>query len=122
MTLGGLRAWDDWGAEQVQLDQLQLAIIGNWAREVRWIAEVRVFGSRARDGAGPSSDVDIAITLEGEDADTAFVFGEQKWERELGERLGLRVDIEPWPPAHLRRHDAKMEEVLREAILIWSRQ
>ncbi|WP_429912351.1 nucleotidyltransferase family protein [Glycocaulis sp.] len=53
------------------------------------IIRVRVFGSHARDEAGPDSDVDLLVEF----AQTPSLLGMIGLERSLGEQLGCTVDL-----------------------------
>lgn len=76
-------------------DQIQQ--INAWARERREITAVRLYGSRARGTSHEHSDVDLAISLEGDESETLSIVIQQfeKWAGVLSERLGLRAHIEP---------------------------
>ena len=53
------------------------------------IIRVRVFGSHARDEAGPDSDVDLLVEF----AETPSLLSMIGLERSLGEKLGCQVDL-----------------------------
>jgi uncharacterized protein len=57
--------------------------------EEQGIVRVRVFGSHARDEAGPDSDVDLLVEF-GETPSLLQMIG---IEQALGKTLGLRVDL-----------------------------
>ncbi|MEY4555453.1 MAG: hypothetical protein RL093_572 [Pseudomonadota bacterium] len=83
-------------------------------RELKpWLAEqgiinVRLFGSYARDEAGPDSDVDLIVELS-----KPLGFRFFGVERELGERLGVSVEMGTEDSMHrLVRQSATREAVL----------
>jgi predicted nucleotidyltransferase len=49
----------------------QQAIVA-WAQRTRCITEVRIFGSRVKGCARPDSDVDLAVTIVGDETGDAF--------------------------------------------------
>ncbi len=53
------------------------------------VAELAVFGSRARTDATPQSDLDLLVTFD----PTASLFDLVGMERDLTERLGVEVDV-----------------------------
>ncbi len=53
------------------------------------ISRVRVFGSHARDEAGPDSDIDLLVEF----AQTPSLLSMIGLERSLGEKLGCAVDL-----------------------------
>lgn len=53
------------------------------------IIRVRVFGSHARDEAGPDSDIDLLVEF----AETLSLLRMIGLERSLGEKLGCTVDL-----------------------------
>jgi predicted nucleotidyltransferase len=58
-------------------------------REKYHVAELAVFGSRARTDATPRSDLDLLVTFDR----TASLFDLIGMERDLTERLGVEVDV-----------------------------
>ena len=58
-----------------------------WLEE-QGVVNVRLFGSYARDEAGPDSDVDLLV-----DVAKPLGFGFFAIEEKLGERLGARVEL-----------------------------
>ncbi len=57
-------------------------------RDAYGVQRVRLFGSHARDEAGPDSDVDLIVDLT---EPLGFAFFDM--EAEIGQALGLRVDL-----------------------------
>lgn len=53
------------------------------------VVDLAVFGSRARTDAGPGSDLDLLVTFD----DDASLFDLVGLEQDLGERLGVEVDV-----------------------------
>lgn len=58
--------------------------------EQQGLVNVRLFGSYARDEAGPDSDVDLLVDVS-RPLDSSW--GRYDVEEALGERLGLRIEI-----------------------------
>lgn len=106
----------------MQLSLEQVAIIQAWAAEHPCILEVFLFGSRARDEAGPDSDIDIAFTLDLRDAEPPlmgrcyglYVARGHAWRDELIAKLGRHVSLEPlnddehWLPDTVRREGVRL--------------
>ena len=81
--------------------------IREWAERTPWVEEVWLFGSRARGGAKPDSDIDLALTL-GRVGAPRTLLGNyyalcERWTEELTEVLqqqahvALLNDPEPSP-------------------------
>lgn len=68
---------------------IKLRELKPWLEE-QGIVNVRLFGSYARDEAGPDSDVDLLV-------DESKRLGWEFWdiEENLGQRLGVKVDLCP---------------------------
>lgn len=78
--------------------------------EDQGIVNVRLFGSYARDEAGPDSDVDLLV----DETRTLSYFDLFDVKDELGRRLGLGVDVCPEPGLNRYiRHRA-----LRDAVAV----
>jgi predicted nucleotidyltransferase len=58
-------------------------------RERYHVAELAVFGSRARTDATPRSDLDLLVTFDS----SASLFDLVRMERDLSERLGVEFDV-----------------------------
>lgn len=71
-------------------------------------SNVRVFGSTARDEAGPESDIDLLVTLE---ASRSLLDQIALWQ-DLEDLLGRKVDV----VTESALHHAIREQVLREAV------
>lgn len=66
------------------------------------IAEVWLFGSRARGEQRPDSDLDLAIVVSAPDEDevTEWAFNAQRWRRRLSAALPwVAVDLQHWSPS-----------------------
>nr|WMC97374.1 nucleotidyltransferase domain-containing protein [Aminobacter aminovorans] len=77
----------------------QREIIG-WASAIPEILAVRLYGSRARGTSHQQSDVDLAITLAGDESEqlqTVVVYF-RAWTEELSTRLSIRAHLEPYLP------------------------
>ena len=74
------------------------------------VAQLSVFGSVARNEAGPKSDVDILVEFSPEAH--VGLFGFVRLQRRLGEILGARVDLAT--PGALKRQ--LREQVLKERV------
>ena len=72
---------------QIELDR---ARIGTFCRK-HLIRKLSLFGSVLRDDFGPDSDVDVLVEFEPEARVGLITFG--RIERELGELLGRKVDL-----------------------------
>ena len=70
----------------MQLTDKQVEIIQEWAATTRYVREVRLFGSRAKGSPKPTSDIDLAITVDGNTAGTIlgnwYVEG-KRWQPQL---------------------------------------
>ena len=65
------------------------------------VTRLRLFGSTARDEAGPDSDLDLLVDFESMPGLRLFTI-----ERELSEKLGVNVGLSPserWRPTFARR-------------------
>ena len=67
-------------------------MIRDWANDERAIEMVRLYGSRAKGCARPSSDVDLAITT----SFGSYVALADKWAQELSHRLGLKAHVKQY--------------------------
>jgi predicted nucleotidyltransferase len=79
-----------------------------WLEE-QGIVNVRLFGSYARDEAGPDSDVDLLVEMS-----KPLGFDFFGVERRLGERLGLKVEM----GTERSMHRLVQQTALRDAIAI----
>src|SRR6476659_2603908 len=80
----------------MDLTEQQVRALNEWADKVRYVREVRLFGSRAKGGALADSDVDLALTLGGDDPGTIlgnYFALSQKWQDELTSLLGLKAHV-----------------------------
>jgi predicted nucleotidyltransferase len=80
----------------MDLTDHQRWIIREWALRTPHILEVRLFGSRAKSTAKPDSDIDLAITVDGDSPGTVlgnyFALGE-RWQEQLTELLEAKVHV-----------------------------
>jgi predicted nucleotidyltransferase len=80
----------------MDLTEHQQWIVGEWGLRTPHIVEVRLFGSRAKGTAKPDSDIDLAITVDGDSPGTVlgnyFAFGEH-WQGQLTELLEAKVHV-----------------------------
>jgi predicted nucleotidyltransferase len=80
----------------MDLTEHQQWIIREWALRTPYIQEVRLFGSRAEGSARPDSDIDLAITVGGDNPRTVlghyFALSE-RWQNELTELLEAKAHI-----------------------------
>ena len=71
-------------------------IIKEWALRTPHVQEVRLFGSRAKGTAKPDSDIDLAMTVDGDSPGTVlgnyFALGE-RWQEQLAELLEAKVHV-----------------------------
>jgi predicted nucleotidyltransferase len=74
----------------------QAQAIRRWGATTQYVSEVRLFGSQATGEAKEGSDIDIAITIGGDDPGTVrgtyFALG-KRWEDELAIILGSKVHV-----------------------------
>ena len=92
------REWFGLG-EGINLTDDQLAAVLAWAERTPCILEVRLYGSFFKGTARPDSDLDLAVTVAGGNADdrfAAFFVGRQDWGPELAHATGLKPHIEPY--------------------------
>lgn len=74
-----------------------VASLREWATGKRLISHVYIFGSRVKGTFKPDSDIDIAIKIQFEDADTAFahwVASSNIWQTELSAIIAFPVDLQ----------------------------
>lgn len=92
--------------------QTALAILREHRTELRayHVKSLAVFGSVARDEAGPGSDVDILVEFD----QPVGLFTHMALQERLCEILGCRVDLAT-PPA---LHEAMCDEILNEAVSV----
>jgi predicted nucleotidyltransferase len=80
----------------MDLTEQQVRAIRQWAMQARHVREVRLFGSRAKGGARPNADVDLALTVGGDNPGTIlgiyYALG-QRWQDELTSVLGLKAHV-----------------------------
>ena len=87
----------------MDISETWLREIRQWAARTDSVREVWLFGSRAKGGSRPESDVDLAIVLmpPSKRTDWAlasyFEFGDD-WQRELSAALGQHVSLEALLP------------------------
>ena len=98
----------------MDLSQSQISAIKEWALSTPEIAEVKLFGSRARGDAKPYSDVDLAIVIFGTEGDQRgeYAFERANWEAQLSLKLWLRADIELYIDESISRSCDERSEVL----------
>lgn len=75
-----------------------LPIVRRWAEKEPLVLEVHLFGSFARDEAGPESDVDLAVITAAEGVIApfgTFSNNRDRWTADLSADLGRTVQIEP---------------------------
>ena len=81
----------------MQLTDKQVEIIQEWAATTRYVREVRLFGSRAKGSPKPTSDIDLAITVDGKTAGTIlgnwYVEG-KRWQPQLTTLLGSKAYLD----------------------------
>ena len=83
----------------------QLRAIPQWAKTTQYVAEVRLFGSKAS-----GNDIDLAITIGAENPGTVrgiYIARSQRWQKELTELLGAKV--------HISLYDDPNSDVMRQA-------
>lgn len=105
----------------MDLSPAQVSAIEDWARETSDIVEVRLFGSRAKGGAGPDSDVDLAVTILGREGETPYgiwAFDHSEWEADLERATGLKFEIKMYDRDSTPRVFNACEE---HGILLYSR-
>jgi predicted nucleotidyltransferase len=81
----------------VMLTEEQRMLISNWAQLQHSLSEVQLYGSRHKGTAHPQSDVDLAVSIGGDDEGerlAEYIEHRDEWERELSGSLGLPVHIE----------------------------
>jgi hypothetical protein len=83
----------------MDLTDEQVRAIQFWAESMSYVEEVRLFGKRAKlakGGAPADSDVDLALTLGGDDPGTIlgnYFALDETWQRELTGKLGLQAHV-----------------------------
>src|SRR5262245_20784147 len=80
----------------MNLTELQQWIIKEWALRTPHVQEVGLLGSRAKGTAKPDSDIDLAMTVDGDSPGTVlgnyFALGE-RWQEQLAELLEAKVHV-----------------------------
>jgi predicted nucleotidyltransferase len=81
----------------MQLTNKQVEIIQEWAATTRLRPRGRLFGSRAKGSPKPTSDIDLAITVDGNTAGTIlgnwYVEG-KRWQPQLTPFLGSKAYLD----------------------------
>lgn len=104
--------------DSVQLpDEWREAVVA-WAQENGNVAELWLFGSRAKGLARPDSDLDLAVQLMPPNGNHDWAFGNymalgDRWQADLAAIVGRHVSLQAFGPG--------MEEVRETAILLWKR-
>jgi predicted nucleotidyltransferase len=83
----------------MDLSNMQVAAIVDWAKSKPYIHAVRLYGSRYKGTANPDSDVDLAITIEQPKRSTMTAYATHfhfraKWETHLERETGLKFHIQ----------------------------
>lgn len=78
------------------ISEAQIAVIREWAERTRYLASLRLFGSRLKGCARIDSDLDIAIDA----ADEHY----KRWEGELQELTGLRAAVRHYKTDKVREY------------------
>jgi predicted nucleotidyltransferase len=103
----------------MDLSKEQRSAITQWAEQNQYISEVRLFGSRARGTSRPGSDIDLAVTVAGDnrgDALGVYLPLADRWQRDLRTRTGMHVSLEWYGP-----ESDEYEMLQTVGLLIWSR-
>lgn len=89
----------------MDLTEVQISAISQWAERNAFILAVRLYGSRYKRTSMPDSDVDLAVTIapigrgrQTQSPYTTFHFGRDEWKAELEAVTGLRFHIEMYEP------------------------
>lgn len=79
----------------IELDEMQLKAIREWAELEFDIKAVHLFGSKVTGTSYADSDADLALvlTVPDEQANGLFFMCGQFWQQNLRERTGLKVNI-----------------------------
>lgn len=90
-----------------------------WACGNSNVAEIWLFGSRAKGLARPDSDVDLVVQLMPPDGNHDWAFGNfmalgDRWQAELSRLIGRHVSLQAFGP--------DMDEISNTAILLWKRE
>lgn len=98
-------------------DEWRDAVVA-WAQENRNIAELWLFGSRAKGLARPDSDLDLVVQLMPPDGKHDWALGNymalgDRWQAELANLIGRHVSLQAFGPG--------MDEVRQTAIPLWKR-
>ncbi|WP_246694741.1 nucleotidyltransferase domain-containing protein [Methylobacterium sp. WL6] len=103
----------------MSLTNSQRAWIIDWAERTDAVAEVWLFGSRAKGTARPDSDIDLVVDLYPPNGNDDWAFGKfnslaDAWQGALGTLLEWPVSLVAFGP--------DMEEVRATAVLLWKRE
>ena len=74
----------------------QRETIRQWGEKAQYVRAIRLFGSRARGEATEKNDIDLAVTIGGDDPGTVlgiYFARAQKWQTELTSLLGTKVHV-----------------------------
>ena len=80
----------------MSLTSQQRETIRQWGEKAQYVRAIRLFGSRARGEATEKSDIDLAVTIGGDDPGTVlgiYFARAQKWQTELTSLLGTKVHV-----------------------------
>jgi predicted nucleotidyltransferase len=106
---------------RIDLPEVWRADLVAWARRTNAVAELWLFGSRAKGTFRPESDVDIAVTLMPALGDHDWALGDyvalaKDWQSELEAIVGLPVSFGAIQP-----DTALDREVRTTGVLLWCR-
>jgi predicted nucleotidyltransferase len=80
----------------MNLTSQQLETIRQWCDRTQYVREVRLFGSRARGDATEKSDIDLAVTIDGDEPGTVlgiYYARSRKWQEDLTSLLRSKVHV-----------------------------
>jgi predicted nucleotidyltransferase len=82
------------------ISEARIAAIREWAERTRYLASLRLFGSRLKGRARIDSDLDIAIDA----ANERYIALTRRWEAELQELTGLRAAVRHYKTDKVREY------------------
>jgi predicted nucleotidyltransferase len=76
--------------------------LSSWARGVKCVRRLWIYGSRARGDSGPDSDLDVAVEIDpignDESAEVSFISTASQWRSELEPYIPFKLHLQWYDP------------------------